>query len=154
MKRIIILALAIVASLAAQQAANTYVAADTETLSSSATALTVQKAASTSGNVAVAISAVYVACSSCTVTVSRSGTAASTTAITPAPTSSATAAAQAGAYKNSNVGTGTTLGTYSVSGWLTIPQTTILPRAAADNFTVAIASTSGAVSLIVQWTEN
>jgi hypothetical protein len=130
-----------------------YTAYDSGTLSTQATTLTVQHTAGSVKNVTIV--GVYVECASCSVQLSRSGTAASTTITATAPQSKGTANSEAQAYKTSNVGAGTNLGQpYAITGWKSIALSTVLARGVADNFNVSIASTSGAYAILIQYTEN
>ena len=151
MKRTILLFLALALTALAQPAI--YTAYDSGTLSTQATTLTVQHVAGSVKNATIV--GVYVECASCSVQLSRSGTAASTTITATAPQSKATANSEAQAYKTSNVGAGTSLGQpYAITTWRSIPVSTVLARGVADNFSVAIASTSGSYAILIQYTEN
>jgi len=161
MKRIFcLLALILAAGLSLR--ADEYTLSDTEVLSGTATAITIQQTASVNTNVKVV--GVYVYCSvACTVTLERSGTAATTTLTAPVATSPGYAATTLTGYINSNVGAGTVVGQaggYPVAAgsYLALrflgadgSSSVNLRRGAADNFTVKVAAISGTAKLLIDY---
>ena len=133
-----------------------YQAIDTQTLSSASEALTVQQP--TSPQHPVIFEAAWVYCSVvCNFTVSQNGTAATATALTVSRLNNSTAAT-ATAWHGSNVGAGTTLGTY----YLTAPGTYLLDmsrfylgqgQGSAQNLTITTNSITGTVTIIIQFVE-
>ncbi len=151
MKRLLFLA-ALAASAAFAQV-NHYVSSTGDvSLSTAATAATIQQPAANGKNVALEAATVY--CSAaCSVTHSVNGTAASATAGTPVSQPGNTgAAARATFWTASNAGSGTTLrvdhvpagGTFSYA----FPDGFRLPAGAAtSNYTISIASMTGTVNI-------
>lgn len=128
------------------------------TLSTAAQVLTVQHPAT--ANKTLKFLSGYMYCSvSCTITLERSGTAATSTAATivnlnPASTNKKATTAQA--YRTSNVGTGTVIWTYQLpaTGVLTIDlQEFQINSSTADNFTLRSNAVTGDVALGLTWQE-
>lgn len=128
------------------------------TLSGTAETLTVQHAAATTRS--ARFISMYMYCSvACTVTVERSGTAATTTANTIVnvnPSNGAAATTTCTAYNASNVGTGTVINVYNIAagGYLSLDGSTFqLPAGILDNVSMRTSSITGNVVLQAVWRE-
>jgi hypothetical protein len=127
------------------------------TLAGAAEKITIQQPAS--GAKRVRILSVTAYCSvSCTVTLSRDGTAASGTALAPVSISGNGAATTVSGYHTSNAGSGTVIsipfriaagGTVSVE----VPGVDLIGSGTTKNFSVTTSSITGDVSLQIIWRE-
>lgn len=126
------------------------------TSSATSEKVTVQQPTSATKRVSFIAASVY--CSvECTVALERGGTAASTTSLTANKVNSDSPSATAAAFHTSNVGSGTTLTTYTVAagGTLTLDITRMrLDLTSQNNFTVVVTSGStGSYKTTVLWQE-
>jgi hypothetical protein len=144
------------AGLAVAQVGRDYAVSYSKSLSAAADAVTIQQPAT--GSKVVRFSGAYVYCSAaCQITIERDGTAATATAATVVPIRTVTPVAVTTAFVASNVGTGTVLGTYNIPAGG--PQTFDLSRAGlygdgtSKNLTVRIASMTGTINVVIQFTE-
>lgn len=133
-----------------------YSATCNATLSSAATACTVQQPASGAQNVRLVRAQVY--CSvACSITQERNGTAATATAVTiklvnPDKTDAATAKA----WSASDVGVGTALSTLPLPAGLssiTFDGVYLIGSGTAKNYTIRTNSITGDVTIVIQWEE-
>lgn len=138
---------------------NTFATYYSTSLSSAASVITVQRT-TISGSKNIRFIIGYLHCSvACTITLERSGTAASTTSNTIVnlnPANATKRSTTAFAYRSSNVGTGTTINTYNFEtpGFLTIELHNFqLNSGTADNLTLRSSSVTGTVSLGLVWRE-
>lgn len=135
---------------------NVYSVFREESLSSAATALTIQQPSSPSKTATILGAMVYCSVAT-TVTLEHSGSAASATAVTPDPNTPGSSAATILAYRGSNVGSGTTKAKYACAAGQTIPldftETSIL-RTSGANYTIRVASMTGTVYLFWMWRED
>jgi len=133
-----------------------YSETDTEILSSASTALTLQVTSTT--NRTIILVGAYVYCSAaCTLTIEKSGTAATATAIAPVKLNSASSDPVASVFKNSDVGVGSVIGTYTISAGSGVGidlSSVVLPKKVADNLTLRIGSMTGTVNLVLQHRES
>lgn len=156
MKRLIALTL-FVCSLGLAQTRE-YVVPYTADLTATAAIVTVQQPASGGAGV-VRFSGLYIYCSvACNFTLERTGTAATATAATPVPLNSTTTAARTTAFTASNVGSGTTLGTYSLlastSKSFDLAGVALFGNGTAKNFTVRTNAITGTVQVVIQFKED
>lgn len=126
-------------------------------LSSAAEAITVQTPSSASNRLVKFISA-YADCSvACNLTLALNGTNATTTSLAINKLDTSTSAATSVAFSASNVGTGTTIGKYSVAagGWIVIDLSGIIfpPKSTNKNLTLSTDSISGTVNIIIKFQE-
>lgn len=119
----------------------------------STTALTVQQPASNAPILNFGVADVYCA-SAQTATLAINGTAATATAATVVSVPPITAAARATAWSGSNVGSGTTVRTYSVGAasdfLIDLSKVRMTTQGAGQNVTI---STTGTCTITFQWTE-
>lgn len=125
-------------------------------LSGAAEKITVQTP-STSPRLIKFVSA-YADCSvACNLTLSLNGTNATTTSLTVNKLDSTTSAATAVAFSSSDVGTGTTIGTYSLpaGGWISLDLSGIIfpPNTTGKNLTLSTDTISGTVNIIIKFQE-
>jgi hypothetical protein len=133
-----------------------YTVQKTTVLSGAAEVITVQQP--NTGSRKVFFQAAYVDCSvACTVTLERSGTAASATTLAVNNINVGEAAAKVTAFSGSNVGTGITLGAYSVNagGSLVIDLSAVQWNIGVNttNLTIRTSSISGTVNILIQLRE-
>lgn len=133
-----------------------YAASREATLSGAAETVTIQQPATNSGQRFVMDGAAVYCSVDCTVTVERSGTAATTTAFTPVVLNPGVVAAKAQAMHTSNVGAGTAIGTYRVAAGsekvIGLRGIRLRPNT-RDNLTVKTNSITGTVRILVKWAE-
>lgn len=134
-----------------------YVLQKSTSLSSAAEVITLQQP--TTGAKYVELKSAYVDCSAaCTLTVERNGLAATTTTLNTAPVNTEDAASKVKGFYSSNVGVGTVLSVVSLpaSGSVVFDLSAIHLRAVNDpgqNFTIRTSSITGAVNIVIQFTE-
>lgn len=152
MKRLLLILLACcVPSFAASE---TYIYLREVTLSSSTDKLTIQQPATVIRGVEFVGGSIY--CSvACTVTMDRTGTAATTTAATPTKLNSISSASSVSIYTASNAGTGTTITKFVIAAGQTLPidlrETWI--SAANGNINFTTSSITGDVKIFLMWRE-
>lgn len=153
-RKLFLLALVLVGSSWGQL---TYTVSKTTTLSSSAEVVTVQQPA-TGAMVVKFISAYIDSTAACTITIERSGTAATTTSLTPVGLSSNQAAATTTAYYSSDVGTGSVMTRASIpaGGSIVVDLTrfTMSGNGTSKNLTVRTGTCSGTVDIVITYTES
>ena len=133
-----------------------FIAFKSTTLTATPETLTVQQPAT--GSKSVAFLSAYAYCSvACTVTVSRSGIAATTTAFTPASLSQPTDTPATTAFHTSNVGAGTTLATYSLAAGESLPldltSMGMIGDNTARNLSIGTDSITGTAKIGIKWRE-
>lgn len=156
MQRLILLLLC-ACGIAAAQGGRQYVVSRTASLSSAAAVVTVQQPASGAASVVHFVGA-YVYCSAaCDVTLERNGTAATATATTPVSVNSSVPAAKSTAFYSSDVGTGSTIGTYSLpasgSQVLDLSAVYLYGSGTSKNVTVRTSAITGTVKIVIQFSE-
>ena len=134
----------------------TYQLIKSTSLSNSAETLTVQQ--TSTNNVSAGFEWVTVNCSAaCVIAFSQNGTAATGTALTPTRINNSPPSQLTG-YRSSNVGSGTTLSSFSLSSGLwtfDIRAFYIGGGGTAQNFSVSCTiATSGTCAITMQWKEN
>jgi imidazole glycerol phosphate synthase subunit HisF len=155
----IILCLLALAVAHAQEApvVSTYSAYKSTALTSAAETITVQQPAVGSAR-RLSMKAASVYCSvSCTVTLKRSGTAATSTTLATTPASPDYAASTATAWSASNVGSGTTLLTWVLAAGTAqgfdLTGIEFLAGGTSQNFSVGTSSITGTATIKIDWTE-
>lgn len=125
-------------------------------LSGTAETVTVQQPATGAKSVSFLDGWVY--CSvACTVTLSRSGTAATTTTLTVVSLSQPTETAITAAFHTSNVGAGTTLATYDLAAGQTLSldmgSMAMIGSNTARNVSIGVSSITGTAKIGIKWRE-
>lgn len=134
-----------------------FVAIKTTTLSSAAEAITIQMPAS-SAPARVNFRGVWISTTvDVTITVERSGTAATSTTLAIAAVNTGTALARA--WSSSNVGTGTLISSFTCLATASpcsvdLTRTFLLGAGTTKNLTVRTSSISGTVTIGIQWAES
>jgi hypothetical protein len=144
------------AGLAVAQLGRDYTVSYSTSLVAAANAVTIQQPAT--GSKVVRFAGAYVYCSAeCQITVERDGAAATATAATVVPIRTTTAAAVTKAFTSSDVGTGTVLGAYTIppggSQTIDLSMAGLYGDGTGKNLTVRIASMTGAIKVVIQFTE-
>lgn len=126
-------------------------------LSGAAEKITVQSPAAATNRLIKFVSA-YADCTvACNLTLALNGTNATATTLTINKLDTSTSAAVALAFSSSDVGTGTTLGTYALpaGGWITIDLSGIIfpPNTTSKNLTLSTDTISGTVNIIIKFQE-
>lgn len=153
--RNLLLTLLIAWSLTGQTSVTRYQANKTTTLSGAAEKITIQQP--TRSPVQVQLETADIYCSvACTITFYQNGSAATATTLTPTFVSGATGSALA--FSGSDVGTGTTLKSFTLAAGATINVSLYdfaLKKGASggNNFSIGTSSISGDVRIQIQWSE-
>lgn len=126
-------------------------------LSGAAEKITIQSPAAATNRLIKFVSA-YADCSvPCNLTLALNGTNATATALTINKLDTSTSAAISLAFSSSDVGTGTSVGTYSLpaGGWITIDLSGIIfpPNTTGKNLTLSTDTISGTVNIIIKFQE-
>ena len=150
--RILVLSVLLIGCLRAAD----FLAFKSTVLSGTAETVTVQQPATGAKSVSFLDGWAY--CSvACTVTLSRSGTAATTTALTPVSLSQPTETVATTAFHTSNVGSGTTLATYDLVAGQTISldlrSLAMIGNNTARNLSIGVGSITGTVMIGIKWRE-
>lgn len=154
--RLALIASFLVGGLCAQNEEARYIVYKATTLSSAVEKITVQQPAAGAKKVTFKVVVIY--CSAaCTITFSRSGTAATTTTLAPVALSPNTPTSTVTGWSGSDAGSGTALWTTEIAAGAiaSIDVTGIVLSGAVltQNFSVATASMTGTVKITIVWTE-
>jgi hypothetical protein len=156
MKRILLMLAAAGAAFAQGTSAPRYIAYDSQSLTASGETLTVQQPGIGAKQVTFETASAY--CSvACTITLAQNGSAATGSTTTPASINPITVSATALEYKGSNVGSGTTLGTWVLGAGafqsIDLSKISLGATGTGTNLSLSVSSITGTATLTIIWNE-